>query len=118
MRQAEISRNTLETRITVRLNLDGTGQCRLATGVPFLDHMLDQVARHGLIDLEVEADGDLHQAHDFQTKMLQDEARGNAIPLNIILVHAQDHLTGAILVRDLADEFIEINKRLANADQA
>ncbi len=68
--------------------------------------------------LLAEADGDLHQAHDFQTKMLQDEARGNAIPLNIILVHAQDHLTGAILVRDLADEFIEINKRLANADQA
>lgn len=68
--------------------------------------------------LLAEADGDLHQAHDFQTKMLQDEARGNAIPLNIILVHAQDHLTGAILVRDLADEFIEINKRLTNADQA
>ena len=68
--------------------------------------------------LLAEADGDLHQAHDFQTKMLQDEARGNAIPLNIILVHAQDHLTGAILVRDLADEFIEKNKRLANADQA
>ena len=60
MRQAEISRNTLETRITVRLNLDGTGQCRLATGVPFLDHMLDQIARHGLIDLDVEAQGDLH----------------------------------------------------------
>ena len=60
MRQAEISRNTLETRITVRLNLDGSGQCRLATGVPFLDHMLDQIARHGLIDLEVEAQGDLH----------------------------------------------------------
>ena len=68
--------------------------------------------------LLAEADGDLHQAHDFQTQMLQDEARGNAVPLNIILVHAQDHLTGAILVRDLADEFIEINKRLANADQA
>lgn len=68
--------------------------------------------------LLAEADGDLHQAHDFQTKMLQDEARGNAVPLNIILVHAQDHLTGAILVRDLADEFIEINKRLTNADQA
>ena len=49
MRHAEISRNTLETRITVRLNLDGTGQCTLATGVPFLDHMLDQVARHGMI---------------------------------------------------------------------
>ena len=60
MRQAEISRNTLETRITVRLNLDGSGQCRLETGVPFLDHMLDQIARHGLIDLEVEAQGDLH----------------------------------------------------------
>ena len=60
MRQAEISRNTLETQIKVRLDLDGTGQSRLATGVPFLDHMLDQVARHGQIDLEVEAKGDLH----------------------------------------------------------
>ena len=60
MRQAEISRNTLETRIRVRLNLDGTGQGKFATGVPFLDHMLDQIARHGLIDLEVEAAGDLH----------------------------------------------------------
>ena len=60
MRQAEISRNTLETQITVRLNLDGTGQGKFATGVPFLDHMLDQIARHGLIDLEVEANGDLH----------------------------------------------------------
>jgi imidazoleglycerol-phosphate dehydratase len=60
MRQAEISRNTLETRITVRLNLDGSGQGKFATGVPFLDHMLDQIARHGLIDLEVEAQGDLH----------------------------------------------------------
>ena len=60
MRQAEISRNTLETRITVRVNLDGSGQGKFATGVPFLDHMLDQVARHGMIDLEVEAQGDLH----------------------------------------------------------
>ena len=60
MRQAEISRNTLETPIKVRLDLDGTGQSRLATGVPFLDHMLDQVARHGQIDLEIEAKGDLH----------------------------------------------------------
>lgn len=60
MRQAEISRNTSETRITVRLNLDGSGQCRCATGVPFLEHMLDQVARHGLIDLDIEAEGDLH----------------------------------------------------------
>ncbi len=60
MRQAEISRNTLETKITVRVNLDGTGQGKFASGVPFLDHMLDQVARHGMLDLEVEAQGDLH----------------------------------------------------------
>ena len=60
MRQAEVTRNTLETQITVRLNLDGSGKGRFATGVPFLDHMLDQVARHGLIDLDVEAKGDLH----------------------------------------------------------
>jgi imidazoleglycerol-phosphate dehydratase len=60
MRQAEVKRNTLETQISVRINLDGTGNARLATGVPFLDHMLDQIARHGLIDLEIEAQGDLH----------------------------------------------------------
>ena len=60
MRQAEVTRNTLETQITVRLNLDGTGQGKFATGVPFLDHMLDQIARHGLIDLDVDAKGDLH----------------------------------------------------------
>jgi len=60
MRQAEVSRNTLETRITVRLDLDGSGKSSCATGVGFLDHMLDQVARHGLIDLAAEAKGDLH----------------------------------------------------------
>ena len=60
MRQAEVTRNTLETSITVRLELDGSGQGKFATGVPFLDHMLDQVARHSLIDLEVVAKGDLH----------------------------------------------------------
>ena len=59
MRPAEITRNTLETQITVRLDLDGTGQARLASGIPFLDHMLDQIARHGLVDLQVEAKGDL-----------------------------------------------------------
>ena len=60
MRQTEITRNTLETQIVVRLNLDGSGLGKFATGVPFLDHMLDQIARHSLIDLEVEAKGDLH----------------------------------------------------------
>ncbi len=60
MRTAQVTRNTLETRITVSLNLDGTGVGKLATGVPFLDHMLDQIARHGLIDLDIRAEGDLH----------------------------------------------------------
>ena len=59
-RRAEVVRNTNETRVRVAINLDGTGQQKLHTGVPFLDHMLDQVARHGLFDLEVEAQGDLH----------------------------------------------------------
>ncbi len=59
-RSARVERNTLETQITVSVNLDGTGQCKLDTGVPFLEHMLDQVARHGLIDLEIVAKGDLH----------------------------------------------------------
>jgi imidazoleglycerol-phosphate dehydratase len=60
MRSAEVQRNTLETRIRVKLDLDGSGKSKLATGVGFFDHMLDQIARHGMIDLEVEAQGDLH----------------------------------------------------------
>src|SRR5262245_6819370 len=60
MRTAEVTRNTKETQIRVRLNLDGKGAAKLATGLPFLDHMLDQVARHGALDLEIEAKGDLH----------------------------------------------------------
>ena len=60
MRSAEVRRDTAETKIRVRIDLDGTGRQQLATGVPFLDHMLDQIARHGLIDLDVHADGDLH----------------------------------------------------------
>ncbi|MEW8461270.1 MAG: imidazoleglycerol-phosphate dehydratase HisB [Candidatus Thiodiazotropha endolucinida] len=59
-RTAQIERNTLETQITVSLNLDGKGEASFDTGVPFLDHMLDQVARHGLIDLSITAKGDLH----------------------------------------------------------
>jgi len=60
MRQAQVTRNTLETQISVSLNLDGTGKSTLQSGVPFLDHMLDQIARHGLIDLNIAATGDLH----------------------------------------------------------
>jgi imidazoleglycerol-phosphate dehydratase len=59
-RQAEVVRNTAETQITARVNLDGTGQAKLATGIGFFDHMLDQIARHGLIDLDIVAKGDLH----------------------------------------------------------
>ena len=59
-RTAEVSRDTAETKIKVRLNLDGAGESKLATGIGFFDHMLDQIARHGLIDLDVQCEGDLH----------------------------------------------------------
>ncbi|MEK7223107.1 MAG: imidazoleglycerol-phosphate dehydratase HisB [Pseudomonadota bacterium] len=59
-RRAEVARNTKETRITVSVNLDGSGASRIDTGLPFLEHMLEQVARHGLIDIALEAKGDLH----------------------------------------------------------
>jgi imidazoleglycerol-phosphate dehydratase len=60
MRAAQVTRNTLETQISVSINLDGTGAVKLASGIPFLDHMLDQIARHGLFDLDISAKGDLH----------------------------------------------------------
>ncbi len=60
MRTADITRNTQETRVRVAINLDGTGRQSINTGVPFLDHMLDQIARHGLIDLDIHCDGDTH----------------------------------------------------------
>ena len=60
MRKAQVSRNTLETQISVSLNLDGTGIAKFDTGLPFLEHMLDQIARHGLLDLDITAKGDLH----------------------------------------------------------
>ena len=60
MRQSQVIRNTLETKISVELNLDGTGKAELDTCIPFLDHMLDQIARHGMIDLKIIANGDLH----------------------------------------------------------
>ena len=59
-RKASVTRNTLETRITATVNLDGTGQATFATGIPFLEHMMDQIARHGMIDLDIQAEGDLH----------------------------------------------------------
>ena len=59
-RTAEVTRKTAETNIRVAVNLDGTGQAKLATGIGFLDHMLDQIARHGLIDLDIQCEGDLH----------------------------------------------------------
>jgi len=59
-RIATVARDTLETQISVSINLDGTGQSSFETGIPFLDHMLDQIARHGLVDLEIKASGDLH----------------------------------------------------------
>jgi imidazoleglycerol-phosphate dehydratase len=59
-RIAELSRNTAETQVSVRVNLDGSGESRLHTGIGFFDHMLDQIARHGLIDLDIDAEGDLH----------------------------------------------------------
>ena len=59
-RVAEVRRDTAETKVRIRVDLDGRGASRLATGIGFFDHMLDQVARHGMIDLEIEADGDLH----------------------------------------------------------
>ncbi len=59
-RTASVTRNTLETQISVTVNLDGTGQSKFDTGIPFLEHMLDQISRHGLVDLEITAKGDLH----------------------------------------------------------
>ncbi|BEP63251.1 imidazoleglycerol-phosphate dehydratase HisB [Variovorax sp. V213] len=59
-RTASVTRNTAETKITVSVNLDGTGKAKLSTGIGFFDHMLDQIARHGLIDLEIDCKGDLH----------------------------------------------------------
>ena len=58
-RKAKVSRDTLETQITVEINLDGSGNAKFETGVPFLDHMMDQIARHGMVDLEIHAKGDL-----------------------------------------------------------
>lgn len=79
-------------------------------------------AKSGDVDgarrLLAEADDDLHKAHGSQTKLLTAEARGNPVPLNIILIHAQDHLSGAILARDLAAELVDIHQRLQGVPAA
>ena len=77
MRRAEVTRNTLETKIAVEVNLDGSGVCSLSSRIPFLELMLDQVARHGLIDLIIKADGDLeidahHTVEDVGIKLCQE----------------------------------------------
>ena len=83
-RRAFVERHTLETRIRVSVDLDGTGLSRFKTGLPFLEHMLDQVARHGLIDLEIEAEGDLHI-----------DAHHTAEDIGITLGQALAHAVGA-----------------------
>ena len=60
MRTSEINRKTSETEVSIKINLDGTGLSSLSTGLPFLEHMFDQIARHGVIDLDINAKGDLH----------------------------------------------------------
>src|SRR6267143_1970862 len=78
MRTSEVVRNTKETQIRVRLNVDGKGDAKLSTGLPFLEHMLDQVARHAMLDLDIEAKGDLHiDAHHAQVTLHIDNLRGD-----------------------------------------
>jgi imidazoleglycerol-phosphate dehydratase len=79
-RMAEVSRNTAETQITVKVNLDGTGQAKLHTGIGFFDHMLDQIARHGLIDLDIHAIGDLHIYGHHTVEGNGGRALGQAVP--------------------------------------
>ena len=107
-RTAEVVRNTAETRVRVRVNLDGTGERRLASGVPFLDHMLDQIARHGLIDLEVEASGDLHiDAHH----TVED------IGMRSTRIRAEDGSLITVTNSELADKVIRnISRRVSRSD--
>ena len=88
MRQADVVRNTLETQISVKLDLDGTGKATLATGIGFFDHMLDQVARHGMLDLEISARGEVSAALTFENPHAAAELRGKAGELQTALEQA------------------------------
>ncbi|HHM04838.1 MAG TPA: imidazoleglycerol-phosphate dehydratase HisB [Gammaproteobacteria bacterium] len=104
-RKATVRRDTLETRIVVAVNLDGSGASRLATGVPFLDHMLEQIARHGLIDLDIEAEGDLHiDAHHTVEDI--------GITLGQALAQAMGDKTG---IRRYGHAYVPLDEALARA---
>jgi len=131
VRKATVTRDTLETQITAAINLDGSGHSRFITGVPFLDHMLDQVARHGLIDIDIEAKGDLHiDAHHTVEDigiclgMALDKALGDKhgisrygffyVPLDEALVRSVVDLSGRNYINFDLD--LNVKKRIGNFD--
>ena len=100
-RKAQVERNTLETQIKVSINLDGTGQAKFDTGVPFLEHMLDQICRHGLIDIDAVAKGDLHiDAH--HTVEDCGIVLGKALKEDIFPIEAVERYGNATVVMDEA----------------
>jgi imidazoleglycerol-phosphate dehydratase len=101
-RQASVERNTKETRIKVTVNLDGTGKCNIKSGLPFLEHMLEQVARHGLIDMDIVADGDL-----------QIDAHHTVEDLGITLGQAIDKALDKTGIRRYGHAYIPLDEALS-----